>query len=422
MRSLLRKDWLKSLAIFGSAQVWIQGLGFLSGIAIVRLLTPQDYALYTLANTMLGTITILSDGGGIANGAMATGGRVWQDRQRLGSVIVTALQLRIWFAAGTMALAIPILLWILRDHGASWVQSVALVLALLCMFYISVTGGLYDVVIKLHQKINVLAKLGGILAAVRLAAVTGSLAALPSAATAIFANALPQLWANRKARALARDVVDWHAPPDPKVRREILGMVWRTLPGAVYYCINGQLSIWLVAAFGNTAGIAQVGALSRIAQVLNILSTLIMVLAIPRFARLPIDRGRLLFAFTKIISLTAIMGVGLILFIWFFPWLFLNLLGQEYHHLARELLLSVSVATVALLAGVCQFLCAARGWIMHPLLLIPLCLVAQVFLVTISDFSTVSGVLIFNLLSVFVTLMLWLAYGYIKIMQTACHE
>jgi hypothetical protein len=76
-------SWGKLISITGSVQLILQALGFASGILIIRLLPVQEYAFYTLANTMLGTMTVLSDGG-ISAGVMAQGGRVWKDKEKLG--------------------------------------------------------------------------------------------------------------------------------------------------------------------------------------------------------------------------------------------------------------------------------------------------------------------------------------------------
>src|SRR4051812_39271310 len=86
-------EWGKLISITGSAQVLIQAIGFVSGIMIIRLLSTSEYALYTLANTMLGTMTLLTDGG-INTGVMAQGGRVWQDKVKLGIVMNTGMDLR----------------------------------------------------------------------------------------------------------------------------------------------------------------------------------------------------------------------------------------------------------------------------------------------------------------------------------------
>ncbi len=79
-------SWGKLISITGSAQIIVQAVGFASGILIIRLLPVQEYAFYTLANTMLGAMTVLSDGG-ISTGVMAQGGKVWEDKLKLGKVL-----------------------------------------------------------------------------------------------------------------------------------------------------------------------------------------------------------------------------------------------------------------------------------------------------------------------------------------------
>ena len=90
-------NWGKLISITGSAQIIVQILGFASGILIIRLLPVQEYALYTLANTMLGTMTVLADGG-ISTGVMSQGAKVWQNKVMLGKVLATGLDLRRKFA------------------------------------------------------------------------------------------------------------------------------------------------------------------------------------------------------------------------------------------------------------------------------------------------------------------------------------
>jgi hypothetical protein len=86
-------EWGKLISLTGSAQMLVQGIALISGIFIIRLLPTEEYALYTLANTMLGTISLLADGG-ISTGTLATGGKVWQDPVALGKVVVTGMETR----------------------------------------------------------------------------------------------------------------------------------------------------------------------------------------------------------------------------------------------------------------------------------------------------------------------------------------
>jgi len=46
------------------------------------MLEQREYAFFTIANTMQGTLNLLADVG-ISVGLVSIGGRVWQDRPRL---------------------------------------------------------------------------------------------------------------------------------------------------------------------------------------------------------------------------------------------------------------------------------------------------------------------------------------------------
>jgi hypothetical protein len=63
-------EWGKLITIVGSAQILVQAISLISGILVIRLLPTHEYALYTLANTMLGTMSLLADGG-ISTGVMS---------------------------------------------------------------------------------------------------------------------------------------------------------------------------------------------------------------------------------------------------------------------------------------------------------------------------------------------------------------
>src|SRR3954463_277665 len=93
---------------FALVQAFVQVIGFLSGILLVRYLDQREYAYFTIANTMQGTLNVLADIG-ISVGLISIGGRVWHDRHRFGQLIITAQKLR-WKLGGVAILVItPIL-------------------------------------------------------------------------------------------------------------------------------------------------------------------------------------------------------------------------------------------------------------------------------------------------------------------------
>jgi FkbM family methyltransferase len=69
---------------FLGVQTIVQALGFLVGLIVVRHLSKQEYAHFTVANSLQGTMNILADTG-VATALSAIGGRVWQQQPRLDS-------------------------------------------------------------------------------------------------------------------------------------------------------------------------------------------------------------------------------------------------------------------------------------------------------------------------------------------------
>jgi hypothetical protein len=105
---------------------------------------------------------------------------------------------------------------------------------------------------------------------------------------------------------------------------------------------------------------------------------------------------------------SAVVLVGAALF----PDQFLFVLGNRYTHLHRELLLMIGVAVITALSGTLWLLNASKAWITGAWLYIPLTLATQIALIPFTDFSSVAGVLVFNLISAVPSLLLNLALSY----------
>lgn len=70
------KYWTKTLSKFLSVQVIVQALSFGSGILIIRTLSKDEYAYFSIANSLQATMNILADSGiGIALAAIGEIGR-----------------------------------------------------------------------------------------------------------------------------------------------------------------------------------------------------------------------------------------------------------------------------------------------------------------------------------------------------------
>jgi O-antigen/teichoic acid export membrane protein len=425
MKTLLRRvrshpryskifEWGMLISVMGSAQMMIQGLGLLSGFLIVHMLTTEEYAYYTLAYTMFGTLVALADAG-ISNGVLAHGAKNWRDEQALGKVVVTGIALRRKFALISLAVSFPILFVLLTRHGAAWQFSLLILLALGPTFYASLTEDLLEIPSKLHQDILTLQKNQLVANGGRLVFLGIGLFALPWAAMAILANGLPRIWANIQLRKIAEKFTDFSQPEQAQIRTDILKMVKRALPGAIYYCLSSQLSIWLISIYGNTESIAQIGALGRLAAILTVVGAMFSTLIVPRFARQPERAAGLLRSFFLVMAvlvLICVIGSGLA---YLFPEQMLFLLGKNYGGLNEELFLSVLGNCISMVVGVVYALLISRTWILMPVINISLSILMQILLISTLDLSNAKGVLIYSLLNALWALAMYAAYFFFRI-------
>jgi O-antigen/teichoic acid export membrane protein len=389
-------EWVKIVSVTGGAQALVQLLGLLSGIITVRLLSTQEYALYTLAYTMLGTMTLLADSG-VASGVMAQGGKVWQDKLKLGVVLATGYDLRKKFAWGAMFIACPILLYLLLHHGASWLMALIIVIALIPAFFAALSDSLLEIAPKLHQDINPLQKNQMMVSVLRFLLTCLTLFLFPFTFVAILAAGLPRTYGNYKLRKIANRYAETEAQPSKEIETEIFKIVKRTLPAGIYYSFSGQITIWMISLFGHTNTIAQIGAISRFALLLNLLSVVFGTVILPRFARLPENRNVLFKKVFQIVLMLLIVFSGTIFLFWEFSDLLLKILGPKYAGLNKELVLAIIGSSISLLGGVFFTLYSSRGWAIQPFILIPIDLSAVILGAFLFNISTFHGVLYYNI-------------------------
>jgi O-antigen/teichoic acid export membrane protein len=409
-------QWAKLIAITGSAQVIVQAVGFLCGIVVIRLLPTHEYALYTLANTMLGTMAILANGG-IATGVMSQSGKVWQDKKKLGAVLVTGMQLRKKFAVLSLIVTIPILCYLLHKHDASWLMSGLIVLSLIPVFFTNLSGSLLEIAPKLQQDIAPLQKIQVVTNISRLALLGLTLLVYPFAAVAIASAGGSQLWSNWRLRKIANHYADRAQPVDPVVRKEILRIVKRIMPGAVYFCISGQITIWLISIFGTTEALAQIGALGRLAMILSMVSIILSTLIYPRFARLPNNRKLLITRFLQIEAALIVLSAGIIVIVWLFPVQILWVLGGNYSKLTVEIVLMAIGSCMTLLHGSAFSLCTYRGHVIRPSIDIALTLASQILLIYIIGYSSVQDILFYSIGNGIIQYVMWFLYFLIVVQK-----
>jgi O-antigen/teichoic acid export membrane protein len=388
--------FLKLTLITGSAQLTIQVVGLISGIVIIRLLPPQEYAFYTLANAMIGMMSLLADGG-ISTGVMSQGGKVWDDPEKLGVVLFTGMKLRRKFSLITLAVIVPVFAYLLLHQNASLLVTLLIILSVIPAYYASLSDSLLEIVPKLHQDIKPLQQNQMAVGVSRLFLSALFLFFFPWAFIAVIAAGIPRIIGNIKLSAIADKFITNATVADPLIKGEIMAVVKRSLPGVIYYCLSGQITIWILSIFGNTSSLAASGALSRLGMALNVLTVMMGTLVIPRFARLPADRKLILNRFLQIFFCTLAISCLVQLIVFAFSSQLLFVLGPAYFHLEEELFVYFLGCNITLLVSTAFGLYASRGWIIKPFISISYNLFYLIIGVLLFNVSTLIGVLWFTL-------------------------
>ncbi|WP_373526228.1 polysaccharide biosynthesis protein [Nostoc sp.] len=389
---------IKILSKFISVQLVVQVLGLASGILLVRTLDQQQYAYFTIANTMQGTMNVLADSG-ISSGLSSIGGRVWQDPHRFGQLINTAMQLRRYLAVIAITVVTPILLWMLTSNGSSITYAVFILVLVLVGLNFQLTTVVLGIVPRLRSQINRIQQLDLIAAISRLVLLGVTYFTLLNAALAILTASIAFGLQNFFLTRWVSEYIDKKASINVEDKLDILKIIKWQAPNTIFYCIQGQTAIWLISIFGNTQSIAEVGALGRISVIFSIINSITSSIVIPAFVRC--QSVRVLWQrYWQIIGYYGLLTTGTVVISIIFPRQLLWILGNQYSHLENELTLILFSTTFSSWAGTLWSINASKAWLKHNWVYIPTTITTQVILLLFLDISNVKGVIVFGIISI----------------------
>jgi O-antigen/teichoic acid export membrane protein len=390
--------WLRLLAGYSFVQAIAQALGCLAGIVVLRALPKEDYACFMIVNTVGAVMGMLSDNG-ITNSLCAIGGRFWQDDEKMGSLIKTCIVLRKRLIAWSFFVITPFLVWILRSNNVSVTTIVWLVSFTLVGAYFQLNVAVFNTVMSLRQQVARMQTLVfvGILPRLALVALLGSLGLLtsPLAVAASTIAVVSQYWLLKR---WIRPEISEGAAPNQGFKTEILSIVKRQSPFTVYFCLQGQIGIWLMSIFGNMNRVAELGALGRIGMIFSVLVSATSTLIVPRFARAQ-ELCRLRFLYPRILFAFAGLVLVSTALTWLLPGSLLWLLGSQYAQTGAMLWLAVLAAGTSALAGLVYGLNVNKGWIPPAGVIIPIEILVQAILCFSVDLSSVRDVLMIGVIT-----------------------
>ena len=395
-KNLIKSFWL----FFGYmlSQIGVQLINMVTGFLIIRAMSKDDYANFTIITTLAPVMLLLSDNG-IGGGISAIGRKIWEDNEKTGRLVSTGFQLRRKFALGSFLLIGPLLSWMLvRNHTPAFTIALLLAITLTGVSF-ELTGTVLKMILQLRQQIKTLAKVGISSSLLRLCMIFSFvtffhlntvLASLAAASALILETTLYI--------RVVKPQIHWGAPPDPEYRSTIYSLVRKTAPLTIYYCVQGQISIWLISFFGSTHQVADIGATARFGIIFATLTSTYCTIVVPRFARNN-GRRRLFTQFLQIVLSLLFMMTVSVAIARFFPQPFIFLLGSKYTNMSGILWLVMLSSGMNSLAGVIYGLNIAKGWIPPALLTIPVELATQIILLLSLNLSKTENVLIFSCLA-----------------------
>ena len=389
MTGLITRRRLSRVAGFTSAQIVLQLLAFASGIVLVRHMAQAQYGIYTLGISMLGVANVLLDLG-LGTAVLASGGPLHRAPDRIGTVVADAwvLQRRL-VALGSFVL-VPAFAAMWAWQGLSIVQVASLSLMTIACAALTVRNAIAQSIVRLRNDLALQQRLEIGVHTGKLAVVVAASLVLLDAQVAIALNlaaTAAMFWLLRQylLRHLGASLLSTgeHTPA-------FFSYIRRQAPNSLYYCLSGQIAVFLVGLLGNADRVGQLGALGRLAVFFSIIGAVVAAFAQPYFARTG-SRRELIDAFIGLnigfwLLTTALTTAALTR-----PQVLLWILGPRYAGLQVEVVWMVLSASLGAWAAAIYSVGAARQWVVPARLNVTLGLAALGLSACLLDVSTVAG-------------------------------
>ena len=389
-------QWTKIFSAYFSAQTVAQLLGIGAGLLFINFMPVQEFALYTLAFSVVSFFHFVTDLGSTSS-LVYFRRRAIEQGEDFGAYVAAVLAMRRWLflLAGTGVLVgFPLFA---ADRGFSLGDVLASTAAVVLTVWFQLVSSIRLLVLRLEDRYtrSYWAELAGGVVRLSLAGGLVALSLLRAWLGILTAAAASATVSIRAGRQVPTTVDDRDLSPE---RRRLVRYLLPTLPSSLYFSIQGPLVVWLAAVFGQTENIAEVGALARLGMVVGLFSGLIGTVFMPRLAAVTDERIylRRYLQFGAFLGLVAgtLLAAALVI-----PELFLFVLGPSYSGLHRELVLTVAGSGLTLLGGYAVAINLARSWNRWQGAAVGVLVVAQALMVAFLPLGTTAGVLTFNLLT-----------------------
>jgi O-antigen/teichoic acid export membrane protein len=367
------------------------------GFLCVRLLPISEYAKFTVVFAVLGTISLLMDIS-FSSTLLPLIGERTDDRQLIADYVASLRQLAHWLFLAMAPITVIAYPFFVRKQHWSWPVVAAMVVILLVAAWYARVSGAYAVVllVRRDRKPWYRAQMISSLGTLGLLTVFWAAHAL-NAFSAILLNVAGIVFVALSYFFRAKHLLGVIGKPSRQLRREIIHLSLPTIPNAVFYALQGQVSLLLITLFGHAAEVANVGALGRLGQIFALFSQMSPLLIEPYFASLP--EARLKRSYLGLVAAEGVLCLLVTGVARAFPEPFLWILGHNYRGLGYEVFLVMASSSLAYFGSVLLFVHNARRFTYwwNGGAFISLTLLVQIYFLCKVDLSSLRSILIMNL-------------------------
>lgn len=387
---------LTLLGDFAAGQIVTQLLTMLAGFVALRTMSVGDFAQYSLAFGFTAVLGSFVDAG-FTRSIVALVGERTGDSELIARYVAVARRKRNLAAAILAPFAATLFMVLSEDRGWSLATRLLLVAGILASVWLQGSIAMYATPLLIRSDLRRFYASQSSGSAGRLAGF--GIAALLGLLTPVIAIGLNLAYfgflGSRLRSASLRHVPDRQGA-DPELSAEMNAYLRPLWPSIVFFAVQSQIAIFVVAAFASTRTVGEVAALGRIAALFVILWAVNGVLVEPFVARTP--RTLLVRRYVSVLGLAVLGGLLLSVAAALEPRPILWLLGGRYDHLGEEAALTVLSASVNFVALVLWTMNNARRWVFgwQTALYIMLTLTAQVACLLVLDLSTTRDAVLFG--------------------------
>jgi O-antigen/teichoic acid export membrane protein len=377
------------------AQAAIQGTNLLIGLLILRHLTVGHYAIYAISGTLVGIGTVLASMS-LHPALSYHVARAGEDRDRLATLVRSASRLQGGLLVLAMLAITAVALSYRHQFVSDWQFVAALAIIQLNILLAARLELARSVFYALQTARPIILADSGI-ALARAAVIVPILLLAPAA------GVLPVLLANATAQVVAFATLRLpfrreRGGFDRGVARRLLRYMAPLWPENIYYLLQGNIAALVLAWVGTRSQIAELGALTRLVQIVMILAILNRFLVQPYVSRYQSGddfRRRVV----RVLGVYFGGAAALLLVAWLVPEPFLWVLGPHYQHLTAYVAPVMTLAVVSLGGTVAYALCLSSGRPGGLSLTIPFNFALQVVYIALVGLTTVGAALGFMLVT-----------------------